>query len=40
MLFLDGGVGTLSEWGSLEELEKEQDVRVLGLDQRSYFPNP
>ncbi len=40
MLFLDGGVGTFSEWGNLDELEKEQGVRVLGLDQRSYFPNP
>jgi len=40
MLFLDGNVGTYSPWQDLRELEREQGVRVLGLDRRSYFAAP
>ena len=40
MLFLDGHVDTFGEWDTLFELEKDLGVRVLGLDRRSFFPNP
>ena len=40
MLFLDGHVDTVSEFGSLYELEKDLGVRVLDLDKNRYFVNP
>ena len=37
MLMLDGHVDTTGKWDSLYDLEKNLGVRVLGLDQKSYF---